>query len=1236
MKTTQLGSWRGILGVLALGTMACGSETKPDSTNTATSKLAAEPVHLFVVLEGPAAVERIPRGIDARSAAATQHVRARLREQEVQRSHVVPRLEKLGAVVVADLTRLANAVQIVVDAGAVDRIRAIDGVVDVEPVPLFELALSSAVPVVGAPSLWQASTPFDGEGVTIGIVDSGIDYTHADFAGAGTKAAFDTNDPDVVEPGSFPTTKVVGGHDFVGNTYFPTGGVDVPTPDADPIDCLKPQSMQIAGGHGTHVAGIAAGTGVTSSGASFAGPYNQSLNPSQFRIGPGVAPKAKLYALKIFGCQGGTTMLSPALEHAVDPNDDGDLSDRLDVVNASLGTSYAISSTTQEKVVENLVKAGSVFVAAAGNEGDAFYATSSPGSYKATLSVAASADSQLVSLDVTAPASLAGAIPAAEGGFTTRLVDSGPVSGPVIATQPANGCSAFSNASAVNGNIALIDRGQCQFIKKFENAVAAGAVAAIIVDDEDQAVPFAMGGGDPGEIGIPGVMINKSDGDQLKAALAQGVQVSLDGTKLFQGPGSELLAGFSSRGPAATDERMKPEVAAPGFAIDSARVGSGASARRSQGTSMASPMVAGAAALVRQAHPTFSALEVKATLVNSAAPLTDLANNTYPASLVGGGRVAVDKAAALDVVASADDSGTVGLSFGLIEAVSATSLERSFTVTNRGSAAVDYALSVAPAAALAGVTGTVSPETLTLGPGESASVSLTLAVDPTALPTPAPDPATPPTQYEQPRHFLTETSGHVRLTSSAAPERSLGLPYFAAVRHGLERKAVPLAECPTAGSNSESGAIAIDLEGETGNVVPAVSAFQLGATHPLDPAGETDPRRAELDMLAVGAATDLAGKSGDYFESSIFFGVVIAGEWTTPAQGVRSVVNVYIDSDNDSAADYLVRAEAFTKDGPYIDVLTATTYDLSTQQPTESRRFLNMLPVTTLNTQPFHNSVLVLPVFLRDIGITADNPTLSYSAFTQSANLFEQGEQTEWATFDVSKPLIDTALEGIEFRPAFSGDQVLAHLSPDALSGPLPQLLLLHHTNARGKRYEIVDLVDPSAPPGNVLVTASGPSETARVGDTVVFDVAATNQEGSVATEITLEGKLTGATVGTLPAGCSASGTTSFSCALGEVAPGATESLAIEAETTASAVSGGAKLSITASSALACELTSADNSATANVDVEDANGQSSGSKDLEPAGGCACRTGERSPSGGAALVFALFALSALGRRRFRV
>src|SRR6185503_15127524 len=169
--------------------------------------------------------------------------------------------------------------------------------------------------------------------------------------------------------------------------------------DPDPLDCDS---------HGSHVSGIAAGNGVLGDGTPFAGPYDQSFDPNVFRVAPGVAPTASLYALKIFGCGGGTRLFADALERAVDPDQNGDLSDRLDVVNASLGTAYGSESTFEAEVVANLTAAGTLLVAAAGNEGSSFFALGSPGSYPQVLAVAATEDTTFITLHVTTPAAVAG------------------------------------------------------------------------------------------------------------------------------------------------------------------------------------------------------------------------------------------------------------------------------------------------------------------------------------------------------------------------------------------------------------------------------------------------------------------------------------------------------------------------------------------------------------------------------------------------------------------------------------------------------------------------------------------------------------------------------------------------------------------------------------------------------------------------------------------------------------
>ena len=203
----------------------------------------------------------------------------------------------------------------------------------------------------------------------IAIIDTGIDYIHTDFGGSGAQADYDRNDTTVngESPALFPTAKVVAGYDFAGDDY---NGDNTPQPDPDPMDC---------DGHGSHVAGIAAGVGVKADGSTYTGAYNASIyTPGFFRIGPGVAPQASLVALRVFGCDGSTELVSQAIEWAVDPNGDGDFSDRVDVINMSLGSDFGYEADPTSVAADNAALAGMIVVASAGNDGDSYYITGSP------------------------------------------------------------------------------------------------------------------------------------------------------------------------------------------------------------------------------------------------------------------------------------------------------------------------------------------------------------------------------------------------------------------------------------------------------------------------------------------------------------------------------------------------------------------------------------------------------------------------------------------------------------------------------------------------------------------------------------------------------------------------------------------------------------------------------------------------------------------------------------------
>jgi subtilisin family serine protease len=249
----------------------------------------------------------IERGL--RDASGPQLVIVRLTEKPVatggkaqkpkvaaQQAKVVRSLKGLdkGARQIATTKVALNAVFVRADAEALVELAADPNVVSINRVRNYELDLSETVPYIGGSAVQAAG--FDGTGVKVAVLDSGIDYTHAALGGSGNPADFAGNDPTVIEAGTFPTAKVVAGYDFVGSDWPNTPEA----PDPDPIDDGPD------GGHGTHVADIIAGA-------------------------QGVAPGASLYAVKV--CSSVSTSCSgialiQGMDFALDPNGDGDLSDR--------------------------------------------------------------------------------------------------------------------------------------------------------------------------------------------------------------------------------------------------------------------------------------------------------------------------------------------------------------------------------------------------------------------------------------------------------------------------------------------------------------------------------------------------------------------------------------------------------------------------------------------------------------------------------------------------------------------------------------------------------------------------------------------------------------------------------------------------------------------------------------------------------------------------------------------
>ncbi len=1028
---------------------------------------AEDTVSVFLTMTGASVAEvnlqaAGIQGNGPRLAAAQAQALGSRRRNEIKAQHdsLEPALQRLGATITGRFVNTLNAVRIRVPVSRVDELATLPGVTKVRRAHLYHPLLTSSIPWIGAPSAWTGTrgpSSLTGEGIRIGIIDSGIDYTHADFGGSGKTPDFTNNVPTRIEPGTFPTAKVVGGWDFVGDNYNASDLLNsIPVPDPDPLDTSVGAGDD--SGHGTHVAAIAAGFGVSRDGSTYRGSYDHP-DFTGFTIAPGVAPAALLYALKVFGSNGSSDAVIDALDWAADPNHDGDTSDRLDVVVLSLGTSFGSddSSDPESEAITRLTRLGTVIATAAGNEGNTAYILSSPAVFPQTIAVANSLDAGDPddAIQVTSPPDLAGIYAALEGTFTGQLADIGAVSGELAATTPENGCGTLTNTNALRGHIALVDRGTCFFADKIRAIQHAGAIAVIVVNNVDDPPLVLMGSsGDASDIHIPAVMISKADGQKIRDRMATSpVKVTLvNGLGPIHLEQADTLDKDTSRGPGYRTSHLKPDLAAPGTHITSARAGSGTKGITYSGTSMATPHVGGAAALLRQAHPDWPAEDIKAALMNTAVATHDADGHPYPESRTGAGRIQVDLATLTSVVAKvADDSGEVSVSFGALELSSPIATNKAVRIVNHGNTPVTLALSATNTLIGPGVHLAPAVRSVTVAAHASATFDVVLEADP-ALFGLIIDPTSPSLLDGFPRQQLPESSGEIWLHGDGV---ALHVPWYGVLRATANFAATTLhAGTPT-------GAVArvtLPTRGTSAHAAPLVSVFQLG----LDDTNLRFPdARSATDIVAVGAATDYLA-SGSMTNTTLYFAIATAGHWVTP-QRARNDFDVEIDIDGDGLTDFtVINATSGTYAADDVDAYgSSTDAQISVVRDESTGAILSEWPINMLlpdghDTSPFLNGAMVQAAQASDIGLTETFTKFRYRVLTRG----DYFDRTPWISFDAANAVVDGTPFGIDGTPFFDeGLGVTANIHrASAGTNSSPRVLLLHQHNVAGRAFDIVTL----------------------------------------------------------------------------------------------------------------------------------------------------------------------------------
>lgn len=511
-------------------------------------------------------------------------------------------------------------------------VRALFGVENVHPQRIYTIDLDYSVPLVKGTDVWN-TLGFKGEGQVVGVVDTGVDYNHPDLGGDGDQTK------DWAHRAS--TAKIIDGYDF---------GED----DSDPMDYHS---------HGTHVSGIMCANGVVK----------------------GVAPEAKLVITKIV--KGGEGSASSAdIAAAFDWMTEKKLSGmNLVAVNMSFGFPGGINNPgdPEQLAISNLIATGVVVSLSAGNEATStnqwFHRNYNTGKYTWYPADNAAVGSPCVTPGAIATAaswntnSVYSSFLVTDGsGFRGPYTSSsvaepvsfyGGVPQPFVYVSYGNDNSYYTGKD-VAGKIALILRGgpgDATFVNKLTLARNHGASGALLMNDAargDALMTMIVPEGFP----LPALFTGYSYGTYL--VNHPDSQILFDGqTAAFPNPLPDKRVDFSSWGTSPYLE-MKPEVMAPGGGIWSTVPLALGGYDNFSGTSMAAPHVGGAAALIKQAHPTWTPQQIKTAILNTAEPRSDPATNApYVPRLQGSGRLNILNAI-LNEVLITDSAGNPNAALG--------------------------------------------------------------------------------------------------------------------------------------------------------------------------------------------------------------------------------------------------------------------------------------------------------------------------------------------------------------------------------------------------------------------------------------------------------------------------------------------------------------------------------------------------------------------------------------------
>jgi subtilisin family serine protease len=935
-------------------------------------------------------------------------------ELSAQHAQARPQIEALGGEVLSTFRYALNGIKVRIPASRIGALTLLPGAVAVKHVGTYEMVNATSVPFIGAPAVWQGCAGGFGncgEGIKVAIIDTGIDYTHANFGGSGNPADFAAASLVSTAPANpaffGPTApRVKGGTDLVGDAYNANDPTSVPQPDPNPLDC---------NGHGSHTAGTAAGSGVTADGHTFTGPYdtahdNGTTTVANFKVGPGVAPKADIYAVRVFGCNGSTNVVTEALEWSVE--------NEMQVVSMSLGSNFGNSESADAEASTNAANAGIIVVAASGNAGNFPYITSSPAAGDKAISVAAM-DSHLTFPGANLTLAPSGTTISVQNS-NNQTVPGGTLTVHVIpnaAGEPAGiggiglGCldSDYPDATGTS-QIAVAARGTCARIYRAQAAFHHGYKAVALVNNGagfgvfEGDIPSCIPGAtpdnangrpcDPGEtpvlvtipmFGVTGV--NSSTLSADATALKGSTSLTAAANAGVANPTGGQIASFSSRGPLlgynadgfkSPSGTLKPNITGPGVSILSTGMGTGTGGVVESGTSMATPHVAGSAALALKAHPKWSPDDVRIAVEETADPTQVVG---YTPRSAGSGVVQPLAASRTSVVARGDTGPEANVSLGVLEFQDDFSALHVIKVKNVEKTAATFNVSATAVSGAAAHTVAVTPSTISVPGKSTVEVGVTVSI--------------PATASGLDSTAFREVGGVVTLSPTGGTNggATVNLPYFAVPRARADVGAAVI----TPFSRKFPSTTAL-VQNASAKVNGKADIYSLGG------AGTTKGNLGSHAVRALGVKSAVSGSD----RLLTFAFNTNKPNSTYDAGNISYQVDITLPGNTSGVPDFSV----FTED---VGLATGTGANNGQIGVIVVNNNTGAGVIRFLATAPTDSSLVLMPTLASDIGVTAGSPRFTYqgTAFfgaddSSPTNLIT--DSTNTAVFNAFSPSLTAAV----------------------------------------------------------------------------------------------------------------------------------------------------------------------------------------------------------------------------------